>query len=251
MAGDAWRLLDRPAKAARNRGKKSIESDRATRKSGVFAALRYTQMDDLPTLAATIGAGGKLRMSQSASEANTHLTRLTSGDRSAVKDLMPLVYEELRRLAASHLAHERSNHTLQPTALAHEAYLKLVDQTRAQWKDRAHFLAVAAEAIRRILIDHARLHRAAKRGSGRKVTLSFASDVPDRGTHVDLVDLEDALGRLAALNERQAKVVELRFFAGLDVQETAEVLNVSPRTVKGDWRFARAWLQRELGRGGS
>lgn len=188
--------------------------------------------------------------------ATAHLTRLSGGDPSAVSDLMPLVYDELRRLAAIHLARERVNHTLQPTALAHEAYLKLIDQTRAQWKDRAHFLAVAAEAIRRILIDHARTHRAAKRGGGgagpaaHRLTLSFASDVPEPTTDVDLLDVEDALRRLAELSPRQAKVVELRFFAGLDVDETAEALAVSPRTVKGDWRVARAWLQRELGKAG-
>jgi RNA polymerase sigma-70 factor, ECF subfamily len=189
-------------------------------------------------------------MSHAVAEATDHLTRLSGGDPSAVSDLMPLVYDELRRVAAMHLARERPNHTLQPTALAHEAYLKLVDQTRAQWKDRAHFLAVAAEAIRRILIDHARLHRAAKRGSGdARLTLSFAADVPEPQTDVDLIALEDALQRLAELSPRQARVVELRFFAGLDVEETAEAIGVSPRTVKGDWRVARAWLQRELGEG--
>lgn len=182
-------------------------------------------------------------------DAATHLTRLAAGDGDAAAALMPLVYDELRRLAAAHLAHERPDHTLQPTALANEAYLKLVDQTRAQWKDRAHFLAVAAQAIRRILIDHARRHRAAKRDGGKRLTLSFADDLARRPAEIDLLELEDALDRLAALSERQAKVVEFRFFAGLDVEETAEALGVSPRTVKGDWRVARAWLQHELGRG--
>jgi RNA polymerase sigma factor (TIGR02999 family) len=186
-------------------------------------------------------------MNQSVAEASAHLTRLSGGDPSAVSALMPLVYDELRRLAAIHLARERPDHTLQPTALAHEAYLKLIDQTRAQWKDRAHFLAVAAEAIRRILIDHARLHRAAKRDPRRRIALSFAGDLPEPTTDVDLIELEEALERLASLSGRQAKVVELRFFAGLSVEEAAEALDVSPRTVKGDWRVARAWLQRELG----
>lgn len=186
-------------------------------------------------------------MSPPALDATTHLTRLSHGDHAAAGDLMPLVYDELRRIAAVHLGRERANHTLQPTALANEAYLKLVDQSRAQWKDRAHFLAVAAEAIRRILIDHARTHRAAKRGAGAaKLTLSFASDVPGPTTDADLLALEDALEKLTQLSPRQAKVVELRFFAGLDVEQTAEALEVSPRTVKGDWRVARAWLQQEL-----
>ncbi len=188
-------------------------------------------------------------MNPAATDATLHVTRISAGDESAVSALMPMVYEELRKLAAIHLSRERPDHTLQPTALAHEAYLKLVDQTQAHWKDRAHFLAVAAEAIRRILIDHARGRLASKRGGGgHKLTLSFASDVPEKNTDVDLVELDEALDRLALLNERQAKVVELRFYAGLDVEETAEVLRVSPRTVKGDWRVARAWLQRELGK---
>src|SRR5262245_44247468 len=156
-------------------------------------------------------------MSQPAAETMSHLSRLSAGDSSALAELMPMVYDELRRLAAIHLARERRDHTLQPTALAHEVYLKLVDQSRAQWKDRAHFLAVAAEAIRRILIDHARLHRAAKRGHGRQVTLCLAGDVPDQSTTVDFIELEDALQQLAELSPRQARVVELRYFAGLDV----------------------------------
>lgn len=178
----------------------------------------------------------------------THLNRVSGGDSSSISNLLPLIYDELRRIAAAHLARERVNHTLQPTALAHEAYLKLVDQSRAQWNDRAHFLAIAAEAIRRILIDHARLRQAAKRGGGQRLTLILADDQASSHHDVDLIELEDALERLGQLSARQAKVVELRFFAGLEVTETAEVLGVSPRTVKGDWRIARAWLARELGR---
>jgi RNA polymerase sigma-70 factor, ECF subfamily len=150
---------------------------------------------------------------------------------SAVSALMPLVHDELRRVAAAYLAQERVNHTLQPTALVHEAYLKLVNQSRVQWKDRAHFLAIAATVIRRILIDHARRRRAGKRGSGQRLTLQFDADVSTTSQELDLVDLEDTLNRLAQLNERQAKVVELRYFGGLDIDEAAEVLGVSPRTV--------------------
>jgi RNA polymerase sigma-70 factor, ECF subfamily len=188
-------------------------------------------------------------MSSTTHDATRHLARVSSGDHSAISDLMPLVYEELRRIAAAHLARERLDHTLQPTALAHEAYLKLVDQTRAKWKDQAHFLAIAAQVIRRILIDHARSHRAVKRDGGRRLTLSAAEGLAAPNQEVDVIALEDALECLAQLNPRQAKVVELRFFASLDVEQSAEVLGVSPRTIKGDWRFARAWLQRKLGMG--
>ena len=159
---------------------------------------------------------------------------------------MPLVYDELRRRAGSYLRGERPDHTLQPTALVHEAYVKLVNQREAKWKDRAHFCAVAAEAMRRILIDHARKHRAARRGGGgQRVTLCDAIGDP-RSMEVDVIDLDDALTRLRELHERQSRVVELRFFGGLSVEEIAEILEVSPRTVKGDWRVARAWLQTRL-----
>ena len=173
------------------------------------------------------------------------LESLGEGRASAVEELMPLVYEELRRLAAARLAAERSDHTLQPTALVHEAYLKLVGQQDANWKGRAHFFAVAAQAIRRILIDHARKHGAAKRGAGKRVTLSGVDDLPER-SDVDVIALDDALNRLARNSERQARVVELRFFGGLSVEQAAQVLGVSPGTIKGDWRFARAWLAQQL-----
>ncbi len=173
------------------------------------------------------------------------LERLGEGHSSAVAELMPLVYEELRGLAAARLAVERCDHTLQPTALVHEVYLKLVGQRDANWKGRAHFFAVAAQAIRRILIDHARKQGAIKRGAGRRVTLSGVDDLPDR-SEVDLVALDDALRRLVLKSERQARVVELRFFGGLSVEQSAEVLEVSPGTIKGDWRFARAWLAQDL-----
>lgn len=176
----------------------------------------------------------------------THYLARLSGGEDVVSELLPLVYHELRRVAAGYLRRERAGHTLQPTALVHEAYVKLVNQKESDWKSRAHFLAVAAEAMQRILIDHARKHRAAKRGSGRQITLDVDSDVALK-TDVDLLALEEALKKLGQLNERQSRVVELRFFGGMNVDEVAHVLDVSPRTVKGDWRFARAWLQRELG----
>lgn len=161
-----------------------------------------------------------------------------------------LVYDELRRLAASALRHERADHTLQPTALVHEAFLRLADEPTARWQNRGHFLAVAARAMRRILVDHARRYNAQKRGSGA-VRLSLddaghAAAVPTET--LDLVVLDDALGRLAALDARQARIVELRFFGGLSVEETADIVGASARTVKRDWQMARAWLKREMAR---
>jgi RNA polymerase sigma factor (TIGR02999 family) len=179
-------------------------------------------------------------------DATVDLTRLSGGDPHAVSELMPLVYTQLRALAAAHLRQERPDHTLQPTALINEVYLKLVDQTRVNWKDRAHFFAVAAEAIRRILIDHSRGKKAAKRQPpGERLSVNAELDAAD-SSRIDYLGLDEALQRLAALSPRQAKVVELRFFGGLSNEETAAVLNVSAGTVKGDWRLARAWLEREL-----
>lgn len=183
----------------------------------------------------------------SPSEVTQILGELCDGDSSAADRLLPVVYDELRMLARSFLRRERADHTLQPTALVHEAYLKLIDQASTDWKGKQHFMAIAAQAIRRILVDHARAHRAAKRGGGdwRRITLQ---GVPNLTQHDDLdfERLDTVLSELAKLNERQAKVVELRFFGGMSVEETAELLNVSERTVKGDWRFARAWLQNQL-----
>jgi RNA polymerase sigma factor (TIGR02999 family) len=168
------------------------------------------------------------------------------GDPEALAALVPAVYEELHRRAESHLRRERRDHTLQATALIHEAFLRLVDQRQVRWQSRVHFYAIAAELMRRILIDHARARQAAKRGRGlRKVSLDQAAGLPEQ-TDSDLVALDEALQRLAALDPRAARVVELRFFGGLSVEETAEVLGVSPRTIKREWRTARAWLHREL-----
>ena len=168
------------------------------------------------------------------------------GDEAALQTLMPLVYEELRRVAARHMRHQREGHTLQTTALVNEAYLRLIDASRVQWQNRSHFFAVSAHLMRRILVDFARSRNYQKRGGGAQaVSLDEAMIVaPERG--VDLLALDEALTRLQALNERQAKVVELRYFAGLSEDETAEALKVSVRTVRRDWNFARAWLHREL-----
>ncbi len=176
------------------------------------------------------------------------LTDLANGDRSAADRLMPLVYDELHALAERYMRRERPGHTLQPTALAHEAYLRLIDQSRVDWKSRAHFFGVAAEMIRRILVDHARKRAAAKRGGGvDRVEASEAAD-PSQKSPVDLLALDEALQELRQLNERQSEVVDLRFFGGLSVEETAHVIGVSPRTVKGDWHVARAWLRNHMER---
>lgn len=174
------------------------------------------------------------------------LARAVGGDEAAAARLLPMVYEELRALAARALRRERADHTLQPTALVHEAFLRLIDQTQAEYNSRTHFFAVSAQVIRRILVDHARQHHALKRGGNwLKVTLDHAN-AASSDEALDLLGLDEALNKLCTLDERQSKVVELRFFGGLSVEETAATLGVSPRTVEEDWRMARAWLKREL-----
>jgi RNA polymerase sigma-70 factor, ECF subfamily len=182
------------------------------------------------------------------------LEALSSGNRDAMGQLIPLVYDQLHKLAAARFERERGNHTLQPTALVHEAYLRLVDQRRVRWQNRAHFIGVAAQLMRRILIDHARGRDAIKRGGEHdKVTISeeiLESATPEgtagRTSEVDVIALDDALARLTAIDEQQGRIVELRFFGGLTVEETAQVLGISPATVKRDWRLAKVWLHREM-----
>jgi RNA polymerase sigma-70 factor, ECF subfamily len=170
----------------------------------------------------------------------------SGGDREAPERLMPHVYDELRRLARSFLARERGGHTLQPTALVNEAYLRLVDQTRVNWQNRAHFYGIAASMMRRVLIDHARAHAADKRG-GAAVRLSIDDiQLPLEQRAAGLVALDEALERLSRMDERKGRIVELRFFGGLSDEEIAEVLGVSTRTVLRDWKTARLWLYREL-----
>ena len=173
----------------------------------------------------------------------------SDGDQAAFEQLVPLIYEELRRLARRHMGRERVGHTLQTTALVNEAYLRLIDAQRVRWQNRAHFFAVSAQLMRRILVDFARAKRSDKRGGGaEQVSLDEALVVsPERGA--DLLALDEALCRLADLSPRQSRVVELRYFGGLNEEEVAEVLKVSPRTVRSDWSLARAWLRRELSRG--
>ena len=177
------------------------------------------------------------------------LVNWSRGDQAALDQLMPLVYGELRRLAAAYLRRERSNHTLQSTALVHEAFLRMVNQQDVQWKNRAHFYGIAAQMIRRILVDYARSQHAEKRGAGAvKLELDEAMAVAQTNSEVDLLSLSDSLDRLAQLDERQSRVVELRFFAGLTLEETAEVMQMSLATAKRDWVSAKAWLSREIRR---
>ena len=174
------------------------------------------------------------------------LARWTDGDEAALQQLVPIVHEELRRLARRQMAGERPGHTLQPTALVNEAYLRLVNLKQMQWQNRAHFFAMGARLMRRILVDFARSRGYQKRGGGAKqVSFTEALEVAE-GQPTDVVALNDALEALAAVDERASRVVELRYFGGLSLEETAEVLKVSRETVKRDWTFAKMWLLRQL-----
>ncbi len=183
-----------------------------------------------------------------AADVTALLINWSNGDNRALDELMPVVYGELRRLAGSYLRRERATHTLQSTALVNEAFLRLVSQQDVHWRSRAHFFGIAAQMIRRILVDHARAAHAGKRGSGAvRIELEDHLAIAQQ-SELDLVGLDDALARLAELDERQARIVELRFFTGLSVEETAEVMHISPATIKREWSSARAWLFREMTR---
>jgi RNA polymerase sigma factor (TIGR02999 family) len=169
-----------------------------------------------------------------------------AGDKGAFDELVTVVYDELRRQASRYLRHESPGHTLQTTDLIHEAYLRLVDQKNPLWQNRAQFFGIAAQLMRRILVDHARARHRAKRG-GRNIRISLDEEIAGGTSNdVELIDIDEALNRLAEIDIQQSKIVELRFFSGLNVEETAQVLGISPRTVKRSWRFAKAWLRREL-----
>ncbi|MEO8448561.1 MAG: sigma-70 family RNA polymerase sigma factor [Gemmatimonadota bacterium] len=170
------------------------------------------------------------------------LEQARHGDAAAMDRLLPLLYQELRRIAELHMRRERPDHTLQPTALVHEAYLRLMGGAEVEWQDRAHFLRAASQTMRRVLVDYARARNAAKRGAELRVTLDEALVAQGDDRTLDMLVLDDALTRLAAADPRWAQVVELRCFAGLDVAEVAKVLDISTATVTRDWRFARAWL---------
>jgi RNA polymerase sigma factor (TIGR02999 family) len=188
-----------------------------------------------------------------AGEVTQLLLRWRAGDEAALAALLPLVYEELRSLARRHLRHERGSHTLQRTALVHEAFLRIVDQKQVDWESRTQFYGIASQMMRRVLVDHARRRSAAKRGDGAPhvdldaVLQDEGEDLPPgRQAEIDFAAIDDALKRLEALDPQQGKLVELRFFGGLSIKETADVIGVSPATVKREWAIARAWLQREI-----
>ncbi len=185
-------------------------------------------------------------MSKSTENVSELLNAWSIGDQDALDKLMPVVYDELRRQASNYLRRERPGHTLQTTALVHEAYLRLIDQKDMRWQNRAQFFGIAAQLMRRILVDHARAKHRAKRGGGDlRMTLNEETTIA-KSRSVDLIALDEALSRLAQIDSQQSKIVEVRFFGGLNVEETAEVLRISPATVKRDWSVAKAWLHREI-----
>lgn len=186
-------------------------------------------------------------MSHAPEDLTEMLKRWSSGDRDALDRLMPIIYDELRRIAKRRFRREHPDNTLQPTALVNELYIRLVDQKGVSWEGRAHFLAIAARIMRQILVDRARARNAAKRGGGDyKLDLTDISDVPDEGRRLDLLALDRALEGLASFDPRQSRLVELKFFGGLSIEETAEVMAMSSATVKREWALARSWLFREL-----
>jgi len=205
---------------------------------------------DLPVLQVySASVSGKIYvMSESANQDITAILQdWSNGKREALDELLPLVYDELRRQAARYLRRERADHTLQTTALIHEAYLKLIDQKNVKWQNRAHFFAIAAQAMRRILVDYARTKKREKRGGdAQKVSLEEATMIAVEEKSVDLLALDEALLRLAKVDEQKVRLVELRYFSGLSVEETALVLGISPKTVEKHWTLTRAWLHREL-----
>ncbi len=184
---------------------------------------------------------------QKSKEITEMLHDWSDGKQEALDELLPYVYNELRRQASRYLRRERIGHTLQTTALIHEAYLKLIDQRTVNWQNRAHFFGIAAQAMRRILVDYAKArHREKRGGAGENLPLEEAALMMSGEKGVDLVALDEALSRLAEFDERQARIVELRYFSGLSIEETAEVLHISPATVKSDWNVAKAWLRHEI-----
>jgi RNA polymerase sigma factor (TIGR02999 family) len=185
--------------------------------------------------------------SQGTGEVTLLLKQWQAGNEAALEALMPLVYSELKRLAASYLRRERPDHTLQSAALVNEAYLRLIDQTNIDWQNKAHFLGIAAQMMRRILVDHARSHNTFKRGAGMPALALDEVVVPAQSQSIDLMALNEALEKLEEIDPQQGKIVELRFFGGLSIEDAANVLGVSPATVKRDWAAARAWLYREVG----
>ncbi|HXI89119.1 MAG TPA: sigma-70 family RNA polymerase sigma factor [Blastocatellia bacterium] len=186
-------------------------------------------------------------MSKAPEDITSILIRWGEGDREALDRLIPMVYDELHRIAERYFRRERADNTLQPTALVNEVYLRMVNQSGVSWQNRAHFFGIAANTMRRILVERARARNASKRGSGDyKLDLTDVSDIPAEGSHLDLLALDRALEQLASFDQQQSRIVEAKFFGGLSIEETAEVIGVSPATIKREWVLAKAWLFREL-----
>jgi RNA polymerase sigma factor (TIGR02999 family) len=179
-------------------------------------------------------------------DVTTLLAKWSGGDKAALEELMPLVYGELKRLAGSYLRRERQDHTLQSAALVNEAYMRLVDQSQVRWQNKSHFFGIAAQMMRRILVDHARGHKAAKRGAGMELLELNEAVAQAQKQSIDLLGLDEALKTLEKMDAQQSRIIELRFFGGLSIEETAEVLKISPATVKRDFAAARAWLYRAV-----
>ena len=180
------------------------------------------------------------------------LGKLQQGDPQAAERLIPLVYQELRRIAGAHMRDERAGHTLQPTALIHEAWMRLANQKRVDWRDRSHFFGVASRMMRRVLVDYARARLAGKRGGGEAaLNLDWVEVQADPGKLEEILAFDEALERLRALDPRQVEIVEMHYFAGMTVEETAQALGMAPRSVDREWAMARTWLRRELTRGGT
>jgi RNA polymerase sigma factor (TIGR02999 family) len=208
--------------------------------------LRVTGIIRASRLPQTRPLTGRPAVSESAANVTQLLRAAASGERRDLDALMHAIYDDLRRLAISHVQSERADHTLQPTALVHEAYLKLIDQHNTDWKDRAHFFALASRIIRRILVDHARQRHASKRGGGSARVALDSLDLPDPAERCDLVALDAALSELVGLDEMQARIVEMRYFGGLTLEEIAESLQIGRRSVDRHWAAAKAWLMFRL-----
>ena len=239
VSGRIARMLDM-AHFAHVRGSRVSPSCRLSQRLTPPAHLRMLQSkpsDSTPS---------RLLLDQSDTDVTRLLAALSDGEPHAMDRLLPVIYDELKSLAASQLRRERGEHTLGATALVHEAFLKLVDQRQVDWRGRSHFFGIAAQAMRRILVDHARRRSAHKRSRDQQVTLDNAAPIAADSDSDEILAVHEALDRLAQLDERQAKLVELRYFAGFTLEESAELLGISPATAYRDWAVARAWLQREL-----
>jgi RNA polymerase sigma factor (TIGR02999 family) len=239
--GEPLLHVEQPLDAAPNRIKVIVKSTDFL-KSVIVSADRISDTHEGDACEPVLGVGCT-RLEDQAS--HDLFARWRAGDEQALKELLPLIYEELRNVARRHLRSQRADHTLQTTALIHEAYLRLAGSTNPGIQDHHHFVALASRMMRQVLVDHARSRLAGKRRGGLRVTLSEAENVTD-GSEVDVLGVDAALQRLFEFDEQQARIVELRFFGGLSIPETAQALQISPATVKRDWTMARTWLNREL-----